>query len=144
MGCERSVYQNLVKKKDGFQMKCVLEFVKKKMGFGRSVYQNLEKKWVLDEVCIRIWPNKKKTNKKEKKNIFRPLSESLTRFTINASSNGGLGPRLQPTLKSADVGSTYKYSIFHIGHFFPRNEKSEGKFDLDLQFPKGLITPKHL
>ena len=29
------------------------------MGFGQSVYQNLVKKrWVLDEVCIRIWLKK--------------------------------------------------------------------------------------
>ena len=42
MGFGQSVYQNLVKK-DGFWTKCVLEFGKK-MGFGRSVYQNLVKK----------------------------------------------------------------------------------------------------
>ena len=54
------------------------------MGFERSVYQNLMKKrWVLDEVCIRIWPKKnKQTNKQKKKKNFRPLSESLTRFTM--------------------------------------------------------------
>ena len=36
----QSVYHNLVKK----------------MGFQQSVYQNLvTKRWILDEVCIRIW-----------------------------------------------------------------------------------------
>ena len=39
----QSVYQNAVKK-DGFWMKCVLEFGKKKMGFGQTVYQNFVKK----------------------------------------------------------------------------------------------------
>ena len=63
-------------------MKCVLEFGEKKMGFGRSVYQNLVKRrWGLDEVCNRIWPKKQTKTNKNKKKIFRPLSESLTRFT---------------------------------------------------------------
>ena len=55
MGFGPSVYQNLMKK-DEFWTKCVVEFGKKKMGFEQSVYYNLVKKrWVLDEVCIRIW-----------------------------------------------------------------------------------------
>ena len=33
MGFEQSVYQNLVKKNDGFWTKCVLKFGKKKDGF---------------------------------------------------------------------------------------------------------------
>ena len=65
------------KKKDGFERNGVLDFIEERE----------KKDGGYDEQWIRICRRKKKTKKqKQKQKIFRPLSESLTGFTIIISS----------------------------------------------------------